>query len=248
MSLILDALRKSDVERSKKEAPGIGTPAASGSDQPAVHWRWIVPALLVLNAVFLAWLLLKPAAPAEPVASASSQVSGGAAIPPVATAVSTSPASAATPATDVASAETRRAVPGRKAEVRSLIGESERAVDTGPAVEPVTASVGTPVSATAQPRASVAPPAANPTTARAEEASLQLPTMNELLADGRLRLQPMNLDLHVYSDTPSRRFAFIDGQKVVEGERVATGAEVIRITPAGVVMEYQRQRFLMPRR
>ena len=248
MSLILDALRKSDVERSKKEAPGIGTPAASGNNQPASHWRWIVPALLVLNALFLAWLLLKPAAPAESVASTNPAPSRSAAIQPAATTATTPPASTDTPATAVASVETRRTVPGRKAEVRSLIGESERAIDTGPAAGSVAASVSTPAVANAQPRASVPPPATNPTTTRAQEAALQLPTLNEMLADGRLRLQPMTLDLHVYSDTPSRRFAFVDGQKVVEGERVATGAEVIQITPAGVVMEYQRQRFLIPRR
>ncbi len=60
MSLILDALRKSDRERARQKAPQSVAAATSNGDAPAKRWLLPVIALLVLNAAFLMWLAFKP--------------------------------------------------------------------------------------------------------------------------------------------------------------------------------------------
>ena len=71
MSLILDALRKSDVERSRQHAPQIAGAAAAATPRPERRWLLPVLGLLAVNAVLLAWVLLRPGggaidAPGEP--------------------------------------------------------------------------------------------------------------------------------------------------------------------------------------
>ena len=63
MSLILDALRKSDVERSRQQAPQVAANAAAGAPDRGRRWVPPVLALLLVNAALLGWLLLKPPAP-----------------------------------------------------------------------------------------------------------------------------------------------------------------------------------------
>lgn len=74
-----------------------------------------------------------------------------------------------------------------------------------------------------------------------------LPTLNDLRADGTLQLPELHLDIHVYSDTPSERFVFINMVRHREASRLAEGPVVSEITPEGVVLNYSGTRFLLPR-
>jgi general secretion pathway protein B len=77
--------------------------------------------------------------------------------------------------------------------------------------------------------------------------SEDLSTMDELRADGSLRLPELHLDIHVYSEKPAERFVFINMGKYKEGDRLAEGPAVREIRPDGVVLDQGGTRFLMPR-
>lgn len=57
MSLILDALRKSDHQHSERRAPDIARAGESKPRQGSPRWVWPVTALLVFNAAVLTWVL-----------------------------------------------------------------------------------------------------------------------------------------------------------------------------------------------
>lgn len=60
MSIILDALRKSENERQTHGATEFATVPGSSGSSPVPRWTWIIGSLLVINLVVLAGLLLKP--------------------------------------------------------------------------------------------------------------------------------------------------------------------------------------------
>lgn len=73
------------------------------------------------------------------------------------------------------------------------------------------------------------------------------PTLTELLLDGSLSLEPLRMDLHVYSAKPEERFVFINNARYREGERLAAGPAVEQITDVGVILSYQGRDFLLTR-
>jgi hypothetical protein len=72
-----------------------------------------------------------------------------------------------------------------------------------------------------------------------------LPTADELTARGGL--PELRLELHVYSNNPSERFAFVNGSRYREGDTTREGPQVEEITRDGVVMSLRGNRFLLPR-
>lgn len=78
MSFILDALKKSESERLKKDAPGIASIPESGRQKSPHKWIWLVLALVTLNLVVLAGLMIRvdqsSSSIDEPAATASSEV------------------------------------------------------------------------------------------------------------------------------------------------------------------------------
>jgi len=74
-----------------------------------------------------------------------------------------------------------------------------------------------------------------------------LPTIHEIRADGTLTLPDLHVDIHVYSEVPEDRFAFINMNKHNEGSRLAEGPLVEEITPDGVVLSQNGTSFLLPR-
>jgi general secretion pathway protein B len=73
-----------------------------------------------------------------------------------------------------------------------------------------------------------------------------LPTNNSLIANGT-NLPDMKLDIHVYSAKPAERFVFVNMRKYVEGQSLAEGPVVERITPDGAILNQHGTRFLLPR-
>ncbi|MFQ6006361.1 MAG: general secretion pathway protein GspB [Woeseia sp.] len=60
MSFILDALKKSETERQRKNAPGFAD-VREGSDPPrAPRWLWVLGILLAINLVVLLGVMLRP--------------------------------------------------------------------------------------------------------------------------------------------------------------------------------------------
>ena len=218
MSLILDALRKSDMERSRHKAPDVA--AGGGNAAPRSGQRWLLPviALLAVNLAFLAFLLFRPTSPAP-------AQNGAAAVTTAAPALATAPATSAPPPA--------------KADVRSLLGETIRE-----------AAAAREDAAQTSPAAPASNSLANAPAGVSPESDVErgtLPSFSELSASGELALAPLRLELHVYSDRPASRFAFINGQKVVEGDRLNGGGKVAEITRFGVILEHNGRRFALDR-
>lgn len=81
----------------------------------------------------------------------------------------------------------------------------------------------------------------------AEVAPTGLATIHELLADGRIVLPELHVDVHVYSESSEDRFVFINMNKHMEGSRLAEGPLVREITRDGVVLDLDGTTFLLPR-
>ena len=57
----------------------------------------------------------------------------------------------------------------------------------------------------------------------------------------------LRLELHVFSNVPAERFAFINSRKYREGDTLQEGPRVDEITRDGVVLDFRGRRFLLPR-
>jgi general secretion pathway protein B len=221
MSLILDALRKSEAERRRGEAPSLyaQSPVPTTRRRPA--WHALLPVafgVLVLMGVATYWLrddapvtkeeLVKDAQQPSPVPSI--QTSGAPATPPPPAAVEapTLPAAQAAPA---------------RPNVDALVKPTTEKPVVAPA--PVVA----------------APPATSE--APAEDS---LPPVTVLDPSTRSSLPPLKLSMHVYNIDPGRRFAILDGQRVTEGSQIGA-AIVLEIRRDGVVLDVAGKRVLLPR-
>jgi general secretion pathway protein B len=74
-----------------------------------------------------------------------------------------------------------------------------------------------------------------------------LPTMNDVIAEGRAQLPELHLDMHVFAAAPEQRFVSINAHKLREGMQIEEGLRIERITPEGVVLNQRGLRFLLPR-
>lgn len=229
MSIILDALRKSENERRRQERPGF-------SDLPMVSRQGALPpwvlitlgalgSLVVLLGIGMWQLQLWPSqpGPAEEVATAP-------AIARQQTPAGTSPAPS----------------------VEELdFSEPEPYPDVEPdrSVRPLAREVAPP------PRPAAAPaPAPAPTPRPANDsdnapglAASGLPSLDELMSRGELTLPDLHMDLHVYATDPTQRFVFINGRRLRHGEETAGGVRVVEILADGVILQQGGTRFVLPR-
>lgn len=229
MSLILEALRKSEAERQRGRAPGLFVeqrPARSrGRRVPS--WAWVLGALPL--AVLLAWgwrewqraevVLVTPPAPSA------------------ATVAEARPTQVA-PRTEVAPRE-----PGALAPI-TLAPAAAPAAAPAPAPAPVAAPAPAVVASPAAP--SVPPPMpAEPASPAPPIATL--PGLGALSATDRAGLPPLKLSMHVYADAPAQRFVILDGQRLGEGASPASGVVLEEIRRDGLVLSVNGQRLLLAR-
>ncbi|MDH3509896.1 MAG: general secretion pathway protein GspB [Gammaproteobacteria bacterium] len=83
----------------------------------------------------------------------------------------------------------------------------------------------------------------------AEAGTIQegLPNLQQLVLAGELSVQPMHLDIHVYSKTRTERFIFINMKKYKEGDILVEGPSVEEITSTGAILRYRGNRFTIER-
>ena len=225
MSFILDALKKSETERQRQGSAEFATIPSSRAASSPPRWLWVLVLLLLVNLVVLAGILLRDEPAATPPASSPPAVAP--AVTPAATPADTGQP----PAAGAASFEARIADARRRQPPPSVVEE------VTPAPEPA------PTDEIAEQR----PPATQPNESASESETLSLPTLTQLRVGGILNLPDLHLDIHVYSETPADRFVFVNMSKHREHSRLASGPVVERITPEGVVLDYQGTRFLLPR-
>lgn len=71
------------------------------------------------------------------------------------------------------------------------------------------------------------------------------PRLSKIPGGLRKEVQPLRLDFHVYSTDRQRRIVFINGQQYREGRRIRNNLELVRIVPEGAVMDWKGQQFLL---
>jgi general secretion pathway protein B len=222
MSFILDALKKSEMERQRQSLPGLMDTRASPRRSRLPPWAAGLGVLLLVNLLvltFMLWHKNAPTARATGPAQASSAHSTDAA-PPATNHFS--PLDAApmyAPEIPVAAAD-RPSVPVSPARPAPS-GDSERA-----------------------PRHT--DPVLTDEDPRSDNQEV-LPTISEISLSGAQALPELHLDVHVYATKPAERFVYINMRKYHEGATLQEGPTVERIRRDGVVLNYQGLRFILPR-
>jgi general secretion pathway protein B len=218
MSLILEALRKSEAERRRGEMPDLRAelpPPAAASRAPL---RRVLPWIAVALAAGMALLFglrplsrdATPAAPTKAVATTTPAPSESVRLQP------------------------RAAI----AQPSSAPRVAEREPPQPPPVPPAATPIPEPASPPA-PAAEVAPPPVP--SADAETA------VNALPADLRKALPPLQLSMHMWDPDPAKRFVILDGERHVEGDSVGP-MRIRRIDADGVLFDWQGRLVRLPLR
>lgn len=238
MSFILDALKKSELERQRQTTPGLIDVGSAAPRSGLPLWAWLIGALLAVNLVVLGFVLLRRSGtPAAPVASSMRTTAPG-------TVPGTVPGGIAGAA--------------QESSVDHAVAASASAVDHFSPMDgaptyapevPVVESAGTRADITTARSAARRPPPATraPETQVAEDTEEVLPTLSELSSSTTEGLPELHLDVHVFATVPADRFVFINGRKYHEGMKLQEGPLLERIRRDGIVLNYQGVRFLLPR-
>jgi general secretion pathway protein B len=228
MSLILEALRKSEAERRRGEAPDLQTelpPVARRHAIAAPRWNraWTIATLLLI-ALAATWLAGTRPWNSEPFEPVSPSGSG--------------PAAPAPSATDTPPVAGTVIAPGA-GEVRGVAPAPVAAApDTTRVVEPdvqaaasASPSAGGGTATSSDPAATLDASSARPPVPPVPVAPPPPPaagaplTLAELTPEQRRALPPLKVSMHMWSEEPVRRFVILDGQRLGEGDR--TGELVV---------------------
>jgi len=234
MSLILDALKKSEAERQRQSGPTLLEVRVTQPRRRYPTWVIAVGVLLAVNMLLLlAFVLRRPATPAAaPAAASATPAPTAASVPAAASAAvasplpgSVAPIAAATPATAAIAA------PG--------IQPLSAGADAGVLVTPPRVSPEPDLAADDQSGNPADDEPAVPAAAAGHYSSL--PSFNDVGGD----LPELRLDLHVYAAHARDRYALINMHRVHEGDTLAEGPRVLAITREGVALDYRGEQFLL---
>ena len=260
MSLILEALKKSEAERRLGRAPDLLTPSALPVPERR-PWLWLWGVVFGLAAALIVVLVLwarsaldaptaRPPAPASASAPAAPPLDTTMSAPPPAPApVSRTPANAIANAPlpqdpDFASTERESVpVPAHAIPLPPPAPPTPRQNTPSPPAQaqPV---VTRPLPASLPAAASVPVTVPEPEPAQTLEPLQHLATLPASLREG---LPPLRLSMHVYDPDPAARFVLIDGKRYRQGDAIAPGILVDAIRPDGVAIAHGQQRFLLSR-
>jgi general secretion pathway protein B len=235
MSLILEALKKSEEQRRLGEMPNLGTPITATRRRRSLM-PWIATAVVIAIAAVGGWRFLqRGTAPAPTPAAKDTQPIRAITKPetnqaPAPTAPRSLPKPVAPPPpVQTAATPSAAAAPApRKDTPPPLPTPAPAPATTPPAPAPAVAAAAPP------PAPAPAPPAND------------VPSLDDLPPEVRGALPQLPISMQVYSPDPKRRFVIIDGTRVVEGESLR-GVTVQEIRPNGLVIDFQGRRLLLPR-
>ncbi len=261
MSLILEALRKSEAERQIGRAPGLLTPMAMTTTPNAGRRGWLVGGLVVLVAVAiaLAWWLGRNG---QSAASTSNEPTAGelapSAVPTPAAVSNVAVQSLPPPAADASVAPPApRPLPApgpadfpSDPDFESTERESLPVPAPASAAPPITAVPITAVPPPAVPTLAVPAEAVAPATApiaNAVPAGPATTPLSALTEAERTGLPPLRLSMHVFNAEPSRRFVMIDGRRRAEGDALAADVKLAEIRREGAVVDIRGRLVLIER-
>jgi len=242
MSLILEALRKSEAERRRGAAPSLYAempPAPTSASRLGSRWPlWVGVAALLPVAAWLSYGAISP----KPVVAAATPIAARAPalrpvrhldaptaapvvrpeVPPVADDVSvakvSSPDSPPTPVDDE---------PQTAAELAASIAARAQAaarIDHGAVASSTTAPAPAPAAMTSPGRTL---------------------SLSDLSSDERKALPPLKMSMHLWNEVASQRLVIIDGDRLHEGDRIGS-AVVSAIVSDGVVLDWNGRQLKLP--
>ena len=254
MSIILDALKKSETDSQRQSGPALFEVKVAPPKARFPIWAVAIAALLVVNMFIVGWLLLRPSTRADETAAQNAPPASTAATattpapPPVATLPprqTGAPPTFTPPPTALASAPQSAAMSGPAAEET---GQRPGHLPESDQNEPTLA--GTPPDPGASPDdyAPATDPGAPLFKGHVQRGSVSgLMLYQDLAVVPGSTLPELRLDLHVYAPKPQDRFALINMHKVHEGDSLQGGVQVEAITPDGVQMSHNGTKFLLPK-
>lgn len=234
MSFILDALKKSELERQRQSIPGLVDSGVMAPRPRLPIWAIALGVLLAVNLVVLMFVLARGWLQ-------SSHAPGAAvAVPSVPEAQTQLAASA---------------VPDTPHHFSPMDSQPQYApeIPVAPATDiPASPSPKSEASGSSGPRSvRRADPLLSDESTKSSDYSAEndelLPTINEISLSGAQTLPELHLDVHVFATRPADRFVYINMRKYHEGATLEEGPTVERIRRDGVVLNYQGLRFLLPR-
>jgi general secretion pathway protein B len=223
MSFILDALKKSEIERQRQSMPGLMDVPTSLRRGRLPLWAILLGSLLAVNIVVLIIVLMRSAGPSA--ASTSGHNSSPASVVPPSVDEHFSPLGSAPvyapeiPVPPAAASSNESAQPPSAPRVIA-----QRAA-------PHTLRRPDPVLVDEEPT----------------DNDEVLPSISEINLTGDQALPEMHLDVHVYATKPADRFVYINMRKYKEGNTLQEGPVLERIRRDGVVLNYRGLRFILPR-
>jgi general secretion pathway protein B len=225
MSFILDALKKSEIERQRQSVPGLMDTRLSPRRNRLPFWAIALGVLLGINLLVLTFVLTRKSAPA---------------------AHATQPADAASTPEAAVPPETQHFSPLDTAPVYA----PEIPVAAGETAAPLQPPIARRAS-TSGPGIAAAHPARHPDPLLTDEDARAnqevLPSISEINLTGAQALPDLHLDVHVYATKAAERFVYVNMHKYHEGARLQEGPTIERIRRDGVVLSYQGLRFILPR-
>ena len=258
MSFILDALKKSEIERQRQSVPGLVDTRVPTPRQRLPAWAVALGILLAVNLVILIVVLARGWFTDS---SASAPRTAAAAAPadlPAPASPSGSPAQSGVPLHTEANAHfSPMDPPPEYAPEIPMVGNSDGGAIEAPAAPRSTSgSSERSASRTTHRRdplltdidkggdAKPNEPTADDYKANEDEV---LPTINEISLSGAQALPELHLDVHVFATKPADRFVYVNMRKYHEGATLQEGPTIERIRRDGVILDYQGLRFLLPR-
>ena len=218
MSFILDALRKSEIERQRQSGPSMAEFPIAREDRRQPVAMIAIGVLLAVNVGVLLFFLLRDGTKSPPPATAPAATS--AAAQPAALPAQPSPAAPSPLESEALTADEYETEPPAvyyEPPVTEAPGAPDPTLlpraDTGAGIEPGVTPAGDDFAAIA--------------------AATGLPQLT--------------VDLHIYAPDPAKRAVFINGHRYTRGARMAEGPLVEDITPDGALLSYRGRRFLLPR-
>jgi general secretion pathway protein B len=241
MSFILDALKKSELDRQRQSSPGLVDAGLTRPRAGLPAWAIALCVLLAINLVVLLFVLIRSAL-APQTAAAPQPAAASAALPDAALKSSVAeqrpdhfspldPAPTYAPEIPVDGsgvAAPGSTTPGVVPPSVTATGRRTGGVASGPRAQPHADPILTD----------------NDYKAADEEV---LPTVNEISLSGSQALPELHLDVHVFATRPADRFVYVNMRKYHEGATLAEGPTIERIRRDGVILNYQGLRFLLPR-